>query len=122
MPKLQMEQHRLPLNKTLQSQATAQFPPGHDSNDTQRQFVITAAVQSCIQSRSHTPCTTNANIICRQFILNVLLNNLRYMKFSPTTNTFYLNRHIFSSSQLHVSVIYGHQAGTKERKEFHSCI
>jgi len=40
------------------------------------------------------------------------------MKFSPTTKTFNLNWHIFSSSQLHVSVTYGQQAGTQERKKF----
>lgn len=102
-----MEQHRLPLNKTSQSnmpQPNFLQDMTHLTTDNQQQYVITTAVQFCTQSRSHTPCTTNVDIICRQFILNVFLNKLRYMKFSPTT------KHLIQISIYLVQVSYMFQS------------
>ena len=51
----------------------------------------------------------------------MFLNNLRYVRNSNTTNKFNSNQHLFtcSSSQLHVSTIYGHhQAGHKRENKY----
>jgi hypothetical protein len=64
MPKLQMEQQRLLLNKTLQSHMVQPYSMQditQQTTYTQWQFVLSAAVSPCTQSRNHTSCTTNVD-------------------------------------------------------------